>query len=62
MLDRSRTPSIAVTIGHHTHLYYRAYHDGADGARFADNDHAAHRQPAGTVLLRGGPFQPRHNA
>ena len=61
MLDRSLTPSITVTIGRHTRLYFAfvttapaELDSPATITLLADSS-------AGTVLLRGGPFHPRHN-
>ena len=49
MFERSLTPNITVTIGHHTRIYFH----GTDRARFAGDGHVARRDLRGPREPRG---------
>ena len=55
MLDRSLTPSITVTIGRDTRLYFGLSRRHRRNSIRRPRS-VARRHAAGTVLLRGGPF------
>ena len=63
MLDRSLTPSITVTIGRHTRLYFAFITTAPAELDLPATITLLRRHSAGTVRLRGGPVhastQPR---
>ena len=62
MLDRPLTPSITVTICRYTRLYFAFITTAPVDLDSSATITLLADSPAGVVLLRGGPFQPRHNA
>ena len=66
MTERSLTPSITVTIGHHTRIYFAFVTTAPDGSRLAGDGHAARgdvlgcRQPSPLNRSRSTTLAPEY--